>query len=94
MPIFLEGLEKEMVHITKPFEEKHIRSLCEDSDPLMQEISYALITGNNQEVEEEKAQKRFNMLVKQGIGKFIRRPLKNKRGLSWIRKKKILKKGK
>lgn len=51
MPIVLEGLEKEMVHITKPFEEKHIRSLFEDSDPLMQEIAYALITGNNQEVD-------------------------------------------
>ena len=53
-----------------------------------------LIVDNNEHVEEEKAQKRFNMLVKQGIGKFIRRPLKNKRGLSWIRKNKILKKGK
>ena len=53
-----------------------------------------LIVDNNQDVDEEKAQKRFNMLVKQGIGKFIRRPLKNKRGLSWIRKNKILKKGK
>ena len=53
-----------------------------------------LIVDNNEHVDEEKAQKRFNMLVKQGIGKFIRRPLKNKRGLSWIRKNKILKKGK
>ena len=49
-----------------------------------------LIVDNNEHVDEEKAQKRFNMLVKQGIGKFIRRPLKNKRGLSWIRKNKIL----
>ena len=31
------------------------------------------------------------MLVKQGVGKFIRKPLKNKRGLSWVRKNKILK---
>ena len=49
-----------------------------------------LIVDNNQHVDEEKAQKRFNMLVKQGLGKFISRPLKNKRGLSWIRKNKIL----
>ena len=50
-----------------------------------------LIVDNNQHVDEEKAQKRFNMLVKQGLGKFISKPLKNKRGLSWIRKNKILK---
>ena len=49
-----------------------------------------LIVDNNQHVDEEKAQKRFNMLVKQGLGKFISKPLKNKRGLSWIRKNKIL----
>ena len=53
-----------------------------------------LIVDNNEHVDEEKAQKRFNMLVKQGIGKFIKKPLKNKRGLSWMRKNKILKKGK
>ena len=34
--------------------------------------------------------KRFGMLVKQGLGKFISKPLKNKRGLSWVRKNKIL----
>ena len=49
-----------------------------------------LIVDNNQHVEEEKAQKRFNMLVKQGLGKFVKRPIKNKRGLSWVRKNKIL----
>ena len=49
-----------------------------------------LIVDNNEHVDEEKAQKRFNMLVKQGLGKFINRPIKNKRGLSWIRKNKIL----
>jgi|TARA_R110001583_G_C5559553_1_gene401069 predicted kinase len=50
-----------------------------------------LIVDNNEHVDEEKAQKRFNMLVKQGIGKFVKTPLKNKRGLSWVRKNKILK---
>ena len=50
-----------------------------------------LIVDNNENVDdEEKAQKRFNMLVRQGLGKFIKRPIKNKRGLSWIRKNKIL----
>ena len=50
-----------------------------------------LIIDNNEHVDdEEKAQKRFNMLVRQGLGKFIKRPIKNKRGLSWIRKNKLL----
>jgi len=50
-----------------------------------------LIVDNNEHVDdEEKAQKRFNMLVRQGLGKFIKRPIKNKRGLSWIRKNKLL----
>ena len=49
-----------------------------------------LIVDNNQDLKEEQAQKRFNMLVKKGIGQFIRRPIKNKRGLSWIRKNKML----
>ena len=52
-----------------------------------------MIVDNNQDLKEKAAQKRFNMLVKKGIGQFIRKPLKNKRGLSWIRKNKILKKG-
>jgi len=51
-----------------------------------------LIIDNNDNVDDEKkAQKRFNMLVKQGLGKFVNKPLKNKRGLSWVRKNKILK---
>jgi hypothetical protein len=29
------------------------------------------------------------MLVRQGLGKFVKRPIKNKRGLSWVRKNKI-----
>ena len=49
-----------------------------------------LIVDNNKDLKEEAATKRFNMLVRQGIGKFIKKPLKNKRGLSWIRKNKIL----
>ena len=51
MPIVHEGLEKEMVHVTKPFEEKHIRGLFQDADPLMQEMAYKLITGDNKEVD-------------------------------------------
>ena len=51
MPIVNEGLEREMVHVTKPFEEKHIRGLFEDTDPLMQELAYALIVGDNKGVD-------------------------------------------
>ena len=51
MPIVNEGLEKEIVHITKPFEEKHIRELFEHADPKMQEMAYALIVGDNHEVD-------------------------------------------
>lgn len=50
-----------------------------------------MIVDNNKTLDEDAATKRFNMLVKQGIGKFVKTPLKNKRGLSWIRKNKILK---
>ena len=48
-----------------------------------------MIVDNNKFQDEKQATKRFGMLVKQGLGKFISKPLKNKRGLSWIRKNKI-----
>ncbi len=51
MPIVHEGLIKEMGHVTRPFEIKHIKELFEDTDPLMQQIAYDLITGNNNEVD-------------------------------------------
>jgi len=44
------GLAKEFNYVTKPFEQKHIQGLFKDKDPLMHEIAYALITGNNNEV--------------------------------------------
>ena len=59
MPIVNEGLEKEMAYVTKPFEIKHIRGLFEDTDPLMQEMAYALITGDQHEVDR---------LTKQALG--------------------------
>ena len=49
-----------------------------------------MIIDNNKFQDEQSATKRFNMLVKKGLSKFIRRPIKNKRGLSWMRKNKIL----
>ena len=49
-----------------------------------------MIVDNNEYQDEKAAQKRFNMLIGKGLGKFVRQPIKNKRGLSWIRKNKIL----
>ena len=51
MPIEHEGILKELVHVTRPFEIKHIRSLYEDTDPKMHDIAYALIVGDNHEVD-------------------------------------------
>ena len=51
MPIEHKGIEKEFGYITKPFEIKHIRSLYEDTDPLMHDVAYALITGDQHEVD-------------------------------------------
>ena len=53
-----EGLERELLYVTNDFEAKHIRSLYEGKDPLMHDIAYALITGNDSEV---------NRLVEQAL---------------------------
>ena len=46
MPIVNEGIEQELQYVTKPFELDHIKGLFENTDPLMQEIAYALIKGD------------------------------------------------
>ena len=51
MPLEHEGILKELEYVTRPFEIKHIRSLYEDSDPKMHDIAYALIVGDNHEVD-------------------------------------------
>lgn len=51
MPIEHEGLEHELGYVTKPFEEKHIRGLFDGTDPLMHEIAYNLIVGNQHDVD-------------------------------------------
>ena len=50
-----------------------------------------MITDNNKDLDEKKAEKRFNMLVKQGLNKFIKKPIKNSIGKTWVRHQKILK---
>ena len=51
-----------------------------------------MIADNNKDLDEKKAQKRFDMLVKRGLNKFINKPIKNSIGKSWVRHQKILKK--
>ena len=51
MPIVNEGLKKELVHVTRPNELKRISTTFEQADPLMQDISYALIVGDQHEVD-------------------------------------------
>jgi len=50
-----------------------------------------LLVDNSKTLDEEAAQKRFEILVKKGVGKFIRKPVKNFRGKNWIKKQKIMK---
>ena len=51
MPVVHAGLESELVYVENPDEQRHIRSLWDEADPTMQEISYQLITGKNVEVD-------------------------------------------
>ena len=50
-----------------------------------------LMVNNNDTLGEKAATKKFNMLVKKGIGSFIRKPTKNFRGKKWIKKQQIMK---
>ena len=51
-----------------------------------------LLIDNNATLNPKQAVKKFNMLVKKGIGGFIKRPIKNKIAKNWIEKQKLLKK--
>ena len=50
-----------------------------------------LMVNNNDTLSEKAATKKFNMLVKKGVGSFIRRPVKNNLGKKWVEKQKIMK---
>ena len=52
MPVVNQGLEQELGYIENPDEERHIRALWYEADPLMQEISHCLIVGRNEEVDQ------------------------------------------
>ena len=51
-----------------------------------------LLVDNSKTLGEEQATKKFNMLVKKGIDKFLKRPVKNHLGKKWIEKQLMLKK--
>ena len=51
-----------------------------------------LLVDNSKVLGEEHAKKKFNMLIKKGIGKFLKQPVKNYLGKKWIEKQLILKK--
>ena len=51
-----------------------------------------LLVDNNATLSPKQAQKKFNMLVTKGIGKFIKKPIRNKIAKKWIEKQKLLKK--
>ena len=51
-----------------------------------------MVVDNSKFLNEKEATKKFNMLVKKGVGKFISKPVKNKIGKQWIKNQLILKK--
>jgi len=53
-----------------------------------------MIVDNNQYKTEKEAKKRFKMLVKKGLSSFLKKPITNKKALSWIGKQKLLDKSK
>ena len=50
-----------------------------------------IVVNNNDTLEPEAAEKKFNMLVKKGIGSFISRGIQNSQGKKWIEKQRIMK---
>jgi|TARA_Y100000590_G_scaffold137324_1_gene157234 5-methyltetrahydrofolate--homocysteine methyltransferase len=51
MPITNKGLLEELTHISKQDELQHITKMLEKTDALMQQVSYALICGDNETVD-------------------------------------------
>ena len=51
-----------------------------------------LIVDNSKHLDEDEAQEKFDMLVKKGIDKFIKKPIKNAIAKKWVKKQQIIKK--
>ena len=50
-----------------------------------------MMVDNSKTLSPKQATKKFNMLVKKGIGSFIKKPVKNYRGKKWVERQLILK---
>ena len=50
-----------------------------------------MMIDNSNTLSPKQATKKFNMLVKKGIGSFIKKPVKNYRGKKWVERQLILK---
>ena len=51
-----------------------------------------MVVDNSKFLDETAAKKKFSMLIKKGIGRFIRKPIKNRIGKQWVKDMKTLKK--
>jgi len=51
-----------------------------------------LIVDNSKTLDEDAAEKKFEGLVKQGVNKFVKAPVKNRIGINWIKRARVLKK--
>ena len=51
-----------------------------------------MVVDNSKFMDEKSATKKFEMLIKKGIGKFIGKPIKNPKGKQWIKNQLVLKK--
>ena len=51
MPITHEGLAREFEFVSSPGERKHISEAIDGTAPIMHELAYELIVGNNTEVD-------------------------------------------
>ena len=51
-----------------------------------------MVIDNSKFLDEKEAESKFTMLIKKGIGQFIKRAIKNPKGKQWIKNQKILKK--
>ena len=50
-----------------------------------------IVVNNNDTLKPEAAEKKFEFLMKQGISKFIKKPIQNTQGKKWVEKQKIMK---
>ena len=51
-----------------------------------------LIVDNSKTLDEDEAEKKFESLVKQGVNKFVKAPVKNRIGINWMKRARLLKK--